>query len=56
VSQAGFNVTLDDDLRKEFPDFHDLQTQAFGKNIRLFRITLGRPMPNTTPPTQEPGI
>ena len=56
VSQAGFNVTLDDDLRKEFPDFHDLQTQAFGKNIRLFRITVGRPMPNTTPPTQEPGI
>ena len=55
VGQAGFNVTLDDDLRREFSDFHDLQTQAFGKNIRLFEMTVGRPTPNPTPPIQAPG-
>ena len=47
VGQAGFNVTLDEDLRKEVLDFHDLQTRAFGKNIRLFKITLGRAVSNT---------
>lgn len=49
VGQAGFSVTLDDDLRREFSDFQDLQTKAFGKNIRLFRIVAGRPMPIPTP-------
>ena len=56
VGEAGFSVTLDDDLRREFSAFPDLQTQAFGKNIRLFRITVGRPMPNPTPPIQKPGM
>ena len=45
VGQAGFNVTLDEELRGEFPEFHNLQTQTFGHNIRLFRITVGQPMP-----------
>ncbi len=52
VGQAGFNVTLDEDLRKDVFDFHDLQTRAFGKNIRLFEIKVGRPMPNITLPMQ----
>ena len=25
--------------------FHNLQTQTFGQNIRLFRIIVGQPMP-----------
>ena len=45
VGQAGFNVTLDDELGRESPEFHNLQTQTFGHNIRLFRITVGQSMP-----------
>jgi len=40
VGQAGFNVTLEDDLQRESADFHAVQTHAFGKNIRLFSVTV----------------
>ena len=46
VVQAGWMVKLDDNLRKEFPEFHDLKTQAFGNNIRFFKLTVGQPMPS----------
>jgi len=45
VIQAGWMVTLDDDLRKDFPEFHDLQTQRFGNNIRIFPVVLGNSVP-----------
>jgi hypothetical protein len=45
VVQAGWMVKLDEDLRKEFPEFHDLKTQAFGNNIRFFKLTVGQPVP-----------
>jgi hypothetical protein len=46
VGQAGWNVTLDDDLRDEFPEFHDLHTQSFGRNIKFFKIAAGQPIPS----------
>jgi len=45
VVQAGWMVKLDDDLRKTIPEFHDLKTQTFGNNIRLFKLMEGQPMP-----------
>jgi len=45
VVQAGWMVKLDEDLRKEFPEFHDLKTQAFGNNVRLFGLMEEQPMP-----------
>jgi hypothetical protein len=41
VVQAGWMVKLDEDLRKEFPEFRDLITQAFGNNLRFFKLTVG---------------
>jgi Dolichyl-phosphate-mannose-protein mannosyltransferase len=45
VVQAGWMVKLDEDLRKEFSEFHDVKTQAFGNNIRFLKLTAGQPMP-----------
>ena len=45
VVQAGWMVKLDENLRKEFPEFYDLKTQTFGNNIRFFELTAGQPMP-----------
>jgi hypothetical protein len=40
VVQAGWDVNLPEDLRQNIPRFHDLQFQAFGNNIKLFKITV----------------
>jgi hypothetical protein len=45
VVQAGWMVKLDEELRKQFSEFQDLKTQAFGNNIRFFKISVGQPMP-----------
>jgi hypothetical protein len=41
VGQAGWVVSLDEDLRAKFPEFHNLRTQEFGNNIRLFSFAVG---------------
>jgi hypothetical protein len=46
IAQAGWMVKLDEDLRKEFPEFRDLKTLAFGNNIRFLKVTVGQPMPS----------
>ncbi|HXW91409.1 MAG TPA: glycosyltransferase family 39 protein [Terriglobales bacterium] len=45
VAQVGWMIKLDDDLRKGFPEFDDLKTQAFGHNIRFFPLSVGFPLP-----------
>jgi hypothetical protein len=45
VAQVGWMVKLDDDLRKGFPEFRGLRTQAFGNNIRFFPLRVGSAMP-----------
>jgi len=45
VAQVGWIVELDDDLRKRFPEFRDLRTEAFGHNIRFFRLRAGTVIP-----------
>jgi hypothetical protein len=41
VAQAGWVVSLDDDLRATVPGLHDLRTQRFGNNIRFFQLSVG---------------
>jgi len=33
------------DLQKYFTEFRDLQFESFGRNIKIFKVTVGRPMP-----------
>lgn len=45
VFQCGWGVFLPEDLRKNFAEFRDLRFQTFGKNIKIFEMTVGQPMP-----------
>ncbi len=56
VGQVGWIVTLDDTLRKQFPEFHNLQTNTFGNNIRFFSIRVGQPLPAAAPPDRDPEV
>jgi hypothetical protein len=48
VAQVGWMIELDDDLRKGFPEFRGLKTQAFGNNIRFFPLEVGSAMPQAS--------
>jgi hypothetical protein len=45
IVQTGWGVDLPADLQKHFAEFHDLQFESFGKNIKIFRMTVGQPIP-----------
>jgi len=47
VAEAGWMVKLDDELRK-YSELHDLQTQAFGNNLRFLKLLAGQSMPIAT--------
>lgn len=49
IFQAGWGVDLPKDLQKHFPEFHDLHFESFGKNIKIFKMTVGQPMPAAIP-------
>jgi 4-amino-4-deoxy-L-arabinose transferase-like glycosyltransferase len=38
IFQAGWNANLPDDLRKQIAEFHDLQFESFGNNIKIFKM------------------
>jgi dolichyl-phosphate-mannose-protein mannosyltransferase len=44
VFQAGWDIGLARELRDRFPEFHSLNPQTFGRNITLFKLTVGQPM------------
>jgi hypothetical protein len=41
VVQAGWIVSLDEDLRATIPELRDLRTQTFGNNIRFLQLSVG---------------
>jgi hypothetical protein len=41
IFQAGWDIDLARDLQEKVSEFHDLKTQSFGRNITLFRLTVG---------------
>jgi hypothetical protein len=45
VFQTGWDVDLPEDLRKSFAEFRNLQFESFGANIKIFKLTVGQPMP-----------
>jgi hypothetical protein len=45
VCQAGWDVGLPEDLRKNYAEFRNLQFESFGANIQIFKLTVGESMP-----------
>jgi 4-amino-4-deoxy-L-arabinose transferase-like glycosyltransferase len=45
VFQAGWDSDLPEELRSHVAEFHDLRFESFGNNIKVFRMTVGQPMP-----------
>ena len=45
IVQMGWGIYLPEDLRKHFAEFHDLHFESFGNNIKIFKMTVGQPMP-----------
>jgi 4-amino-4-deoxy-L-arabinose transferase-like glycosyltransferase len=45
VFQAGWDIGLAQELQRKFAEFHDLNPQFFGRNIVLFKLTVGQPVP-----------
>ncbi len=43
VFQAGWDIGLARELQDRFPEFHELNPQNFGRNITLFKLTVGQP-------------
>jgi putative effector of murein hydrolase LrgA (UPF0299 family) len=47
IFQAGWDAGLPEDLRSHSPEFHDLQFESFGNNIKIFKLIVGRPIPGS---------
>ncbi len=47
VAQAGWIVTLADELKKDDPAFPTVDVSSFGKNIQFFPVTVGTPFLST---------
>lgn len=45
VFQAGWGVDLAEPLKKHYAELRDLRYESFGKNIEVFKLTVGQPMP-----------
>lgn len=45
IFQAGWGVDLPEDLQRHFAEFHGLRFDRFGNTIKIFRMTVGQPMP-----------
>ncbi len=53
VAQAGWDADLAENLRTRSLEFHDLPFESFGKNIKIFKLTVGQPMPAGVPPADS---
>jgi Dolichyl-phosphate-mannose-protein mannosyltransferase len=45
VLQAGWEVDLSHELQSGLPGFRELDSESFGRNITIFRLTVEQPMP-----------
>jgi hypothetical protein len=45
IVQTGWGVDLPEDLQRHYAEFRGLNFQSFGKNIQIFKMTVGQPMP-----------
>jgi hypothetical protein len=44
VFQAGWDIHLADQLKEQHPEFRDLNPHPFGRNITIFKLTVGQPL------------
>jgi hypothetical protein len=51
VFQTGWGIDLPEQLQKNFAEFRDLHYESFGKNIKIFKLTVGQPMPSAEAPS-----
>jgi hypothetical protein len=49
VIQAGWGVDLPADLQRHYAEFRSLHFESFGRNIKIFKMTVGQPMPAASP-------
>jgi 4-amino-4-deoxy-L-arabinose transferase-like glycosyltransferase len=47
IIQAGWEVDLAHDLQSKLPEFGELDGQSFGRNITIFKLKVGQPIPVT---------
>ena len=45
IIQAGWGVAIPEELRRDFAEFHNLHSNSFGNNVKIFKLTAGQPMP-----------
>jgi 4-amino-4-deoxy-L-arabinose transferase-like glycosyltransferase len=45
IIQTGWGIDLPGDLRRSYAEFRGLNIESFGKNIQIFKMTVGQPMP-----------
>jgi Dolichyl-phosphate-mannose-protein mannosyltransferase len=48
VFQSGWDPSVSDGLRRDFPEFRNLQVESFGNNITIFKLTAGQPVALTS--------
>jgi hypothetical protein len=49
IFQTGWGIGLPGDLRRNLAEFRDLHFESFGKNISVFKMTVGQPVPASGP-------
>jgi Dolichyl-phosphate-mannose-protein mannosyltransferase len=49
IVQAGWGIGLPEDLRNRVAEFRDLRFESFGKNIKIFKMIVGRQLPMAVP-------
>lgn len=54
VFQGEWDANLADELHSEFPEFHNLEVERFGNNIKIFKLVVGLAMPNSPAATDKP--
>ena len=45
VFQSGWDPSVSDELRKDFPDFYPREIQRFGNNVTVFKLLVGQTIP-----------
>jgi len=53
VLQTGWGIDLPEQLQKHFAEFRDLRFESFGKNIKIFKLTVGQPMHRAKVPSAK---
>jgi hypothetical protein len=48
IVQTGWGIDLPEDLRRHYAEFRGLNFESFGRNIQIFKMTVGQPIPAAT--------